>query len=76
MATREELKQRACEAIDKNRDKIIALGDAIFSEPELGYKEFKTAEKVKKAFDEMGYKYTDGHAITGIIAPLRAASPK
>ena len=26
MATREELKQRACEAIDKNRDKIIALG--------------------------------------------------
>ena len=76
MATREELKQRACEAIDKNRDKIIALGDAIFSEPELGYKEFKTAEKVKKAFDEMGYKYTDGHAITGIIAPLKGGESK
>ena len=76
MATREELKQRACEAIDKNRDKIIALGDAIFSEPELGYKEFKTAEKVKKAFDEMGYTYTDGHAITGIIAPLKGGESK
>ena len=76
MATREVLKQRACEAIDKNRDKIIALGDAIFSEPELGYKEFKTAEKVKKAFDEMGYTYTDGHAITGIIAPLKGGESK
>ena len=76
MATREELKQRACEAIDKNRDKIIALGDSIFSEPELGYKEFKTSEKVKKAFDELGYKYTDGHAITGIIAPLKGGESK
>lgn len=48
----------------------------IFSEPELGYKEFKTAEKVKKAFDEMGYTYTDGHAITGIIAPLKGGESK
>ena len=34
--SREELKKAACEAIDNNRDKIIALGDAIFAEPELG----------------------------------------
>ena len=26
----------------------------IFMEPELGYKEFKTAAKVKKVFDELG----------------------
>ena len=37
-ASREELKKRACEAIDKNRDKIIALGESIMMEPELGYK--------------------------------------
>jgi len=67
----QELKKRACEAIDKNRDKIIAIGDSIFEEPELGYKEFKTAEKVKKAFDEMGFKYQDSVAITGVIAPLK-----
>jgi len=71
MASVQELKKRACEAIDKNRDKIIAIGDSIFEEPELGYKEFKTAEKVKKAFDEMGFKYEDEVAITGIIAPLK-----
>jgi len=71
MASVQELKKRACEAIDKNRDKIIAIGDSIFAEPELGYKEFKTAEKVKKAFDEMGFKYDDGVALTGVIAPLK-----
>jgi len=71
MSSVQELKKRACEAIDKNRDKIIAIGDSIFAEPELGYKEFKTAEKVKKAFDEMGFKYQDGVAVTGVIAPLR-----
>ena len=43
-----DLKKIACEAIDKNRDAIIALGDSILMEPELGYKEFKTAEKVKR----------------------------
>ena len=71
MASVQELKKRACEAIDKNRDKIIAIGDSIFAEPELGYKEFKTAEKVKKAFDEMGFAYQDGVALTGVIAPIK-----
>ena len=71
MASVQELKKRACEAIDKNRDKIIELGDAIFAEPELGYKEFKAAARVKKAFDEMGFDYQDEVAITGVIAPLK-----
>ena len=74
--TKEQLKQKACEAIDQNREKIVALGRSIFSEPELGYKEFKTSEKIKKAFDEMGYKYQDGVAITGIVAPLKGKESK
>ena len=69
--TKEELKAAALKAIDENREKIMAIGDSIFSEPELGYKEFKTAEKVKKLFEELNYSYTDGVAITGIIAPLK-----
>ena len=75
-ASREELKKRACEAIDKNRDKIIALGESIMMEPELGYKEFKTADKVKKVFDELGFQYQDGVAITGVIAPLKGKESK
>lgn len=75
-ASREELKKRACEAIDKNRDKIIALGESIMMEPELGYKEFKTADKVKKVFDELGFQYRDGVTITGVIAPLKGKESK
>ena len=44
-----ELKRAACEAIDNHREDIMALGDSIFNEPELGYKEFKTAAKVYRA---------------------------
>ena len=74
--SKEELKRRACEAIDKNRDKIIELGDSIFAEPELGFKEVKTAEKIKKVFDELNYEYRDGVAITGVIAPRKGKSSK
>ena len=66
--TVEQLKQRACEAVDKNRDKIIAIGKSILREPEMGYKEFKTAQKVKDVFDELGYSYIDQQAITGVVA--------
>lgn len=71
-----QLKQAACEAIDKRHDEIIALGDSIFSEPELGYKEVKTSAKVKKLFDELGYEHTDGVALTGVIAPRKGRSSK
>ncbi len=74
--SKEELKRRACEAIDKNRDKIIEIGESILTEPELGYKEFKTADKIKRVFDELGYEYRDGIAITGVIAPLKGKSSK
>ena len=65
--TIQEMKQRACEAIDHNAEKIIAIAEDIFTEPELGYKEFKTAEKVKRVFNELDIEYQDGVAITGVI---------
>ena len=43
-----ELKKIACDAIDAHRNDIIALGERIAAEPELGFKEFKTAEKTKR----------------------------
>lgn len=64
----EQLKARACETVEKNRDKIIAIGKSILKEPELGYKEVKTAQKVKDVFDELGYSYVDKQAVTGVIA--------
>lgn len=66
--TIEEMKKAVSSAIDKNRDKIIAIGESIFREPELGFKEFKTAQKVKTVFEELGLSYKDGVARTGVIA--------
>ncbi|NLD16139.1 MAG: amidohydrolase, partial [Tissierellia bacterium] len=62
MRTKEELKQLAIDAIDKRRDDIIKIGDSIFEEPELGFKEFKTAAKVKAVLDELNVEYEDGIA--------------
>jgi len=67
---KQTLKKMVCDAIDNNRDRIIALGESIFNEPELGYKEFKTAQKVKDVLDELGYAYKDQQAVTGVIAEV------
>ena len=51
------LKDRVCAVIDEHRDEIIALGESIRVEPELGYKEFKTFAKVKNTLDKIGLDY-------------------
>ncbi len=76
MLTKEELKKLACEAIDEHREEICAIGRSIFEEPELGYKEFKTSEKIKNVFDKLGLDYIDKQAITGVIAPLKGKESK
>lgn len=68
MRSKEELKQAACEAVDRNREKIFAFADSIFNEPELGYKEVKTAAKFCALLDELGFGYQDHVAVTGVIA--------
>ena len=45
--TKEELKQQVCQAIEKRADEIKAFGESVFAEPELGYKEHKTSQKVQ-----------------------------
>jgi len=74
--SKQQLKDMACEAIDKNRSKIIELGDAIFLEPELGYKEFKTAAKIKRVFSELGLQHRDSIAVTGVNATLKGGESK
>lgn len=71
-----ELKQAAIAAIDARREDILALGDSIFKEPELGFKEFKTAEKFGKVLDSLGMEHRDGVAVTGVVAPLKGKESK
>ena len=74
--TRDQLKTLAIEAIEENKDKIIAIGDSIWAEPELGYKEQKTAAKVKSVFDELGLVYKSEVALTGVVATLKGGESK
>ncbi|MEA4920432.1 MAG: amidohydrolase [Clostridiaceae bacterium] len=70
------LKQRACKVIDEHRDELIALGEIIRVNPELGYKEYKTVEQVKKMIDKIGLPYESEIAMTGIIAQMPGRSHK
>ena len=69
---KEELKQRCLDAIDANRDLIIQLGDDVYKTPELGYKEFKTTERMIKAFQEIGEEPETEIAYTG----CKVSTPK
>jgi len=63
-------KREAIETIDKRSEDIISLGKSIYMEPETGYREIKTSEKIGKIFREEGINYRDGIAITGLIGEL------
>ena len=66
----EDLKQRVCEAIDRHRDRIIGLGNAIRDTPELGFREKRSAATVGRCFEAFGMPYVDGLALTGVKAVL------
>lgn len=65
------LQNMAFKEIDNYRDKIIDIANSILHEPEEGFKEKKTAQKVKKAFEELGIEYRSELAVTGIKGVLR-----
>ena len=76
MLTKEEVKQRVCDAIVAGQDRLRALASSIMDEPELGYKEHKTSQKVQDMFTELGIPFTTGHAITGVKGRLQGGTSK
>ncbi|HBK85211.1 MAG TPA: amidohydrolase, partial [Firmicutes bacterium] len=73
---KQELKARVIKAIDERKDEIIALGEEIRVNPELGYKEHKTAALVEATYAKLGLEYRSGLAITGSKAELPGAEHK
>jgi amidohydrolase len=69
--TRDELKQRVLEAIDRRAEEIIAVGEQIRRHPELGFKEVKTARLVEDTFRRIGLQPKSGLALTGVRAEAR-----
>ena len=72
MSTREELKKRACAAIDRHRDELIGVSRQILNNPEPGFSEYKTSQLVADKFDEMGIGYRRGLAMTGVKGHVSA----
>jgi amidohydrolase len=68
--TRAELKRRVDAAIDRRADEIIGLGEQIRRQPELGFKEVKTAKLVEERFGRLGLRPRTGLAFTGVRADV------
>src|SRR2546430_3521379 len=68
--TKDELKRRVWEAVDRRRAEIIGLGEQIRRHPELGFKEVRTARLVEETFKKLGLAPRSGLALTGVRADV------
>ena len=73
MRSREELKKLAFDAIDRRHDEIISFADSVYAEPELGFKEVKTAKKFNDLLRSLKYDTRTGVAVTGVVAEKKGA---
>jgi amidohydrolase len=65
-----EVKSRILSCIDERRDEIVKVGEDIRLHPELGFKEFRTADIVKQHMERLGIGCQAGIAITGVKGML------
>ena len=68
------MKNRIYGAIDARRDDIIRIAETVMKNPELGYKEYKTAALVKEKLGELGLSFRDKLALTGVKATVKGRS--
>ena len=64
--TRDELKRKVFAAIDRRAEEIVGLGERIRKQPEMGFKEVKTAALVEAALGRLGMSPRTGLAMTGV----------
>ncbi len=72
---KEMWKRKVCEAIDAHAEKIRAICEAINDEPELGFKEVKTAEKVANFMRALGVDPETGLAVNGVKGRAKGGKP-
>lgn len=68
--TKSKLKTKVCEIIDARADYIYAIGEKILKKPEMGYREFNTANLVAEELKKLGIPYKTGLAMTGVKGNL------
>ena len=72
---KEALKAAVCSAIDAAKADIEKLALCIESEPELGFKETKTAKKVEDYMRSLGLDPRTSLALTGVKARVKGGKP-
>lgn len=70
-----EMKQRICDTIEASAEDIEALARNIEREPELGFKETKTAAKVADYMRQLGLSPQTGLALTGVKTRVKGGRP-
>ena len=74
MSSREELKRKACDAIERRKTEIIGISRDILHNPETGFNEYRTAHLAAEKFSELGIPFREGLAITGVKAKLQGGA--
>ncbi len=72
---RDDMKRLVCRVIDDRKAEMIQAAQTILANPELGYKEVKTAALVKGIFEGLGLPVQEHLAITGVEALIPGGSP-
>ena len=62
-------------AVEKNKALILESHKYFWSNPETGYKEYKTSKYLEDAFEELGYKLTKAENITGFYTVVDTGKP-
>jgi amidohydrolase len=70
-----EMKSAVCRAIDARQDDIERIGRDIFATPEMGFKEFRTAQLVTDWFTRLDLRCQTGLGLTGVKTVLRGGAP-
>lgn len=65
-----QLKAAAYAAIDRNAEKIIAIGEQVWKNPEPGYREFKTAKLAADTLKSLGLDVREKLGPTGVRADM------
>ena len=69
-----QLKEKVLQAIDDHKEMIFKVGEKIYRDPELGYKEFKSTEVVANFLDELGLDVEKNIAVTGCKATIEGGT--
>ena len=72
---KKNLKESVCRVIEQEKTRIIGWAKEIGGKPELGYKETRTAELIRSAFNGLGLPTRGGIAATGVEGVLEGARP-